>query len=342
MKKVLIGLVSLIALGCTISTIVLAIKYNSIKGEKEILVSQNASLQATVDSIGPIATAWTIIDGLDVEAGDEVLEEHLIQITVPANSVNENWVLNKGELVGKYYKVHIDAGTSFTKDLLMETESVDDFAYERDISLPVLPVGLEVGDYVSIRFNLPYGEEFIVYEKKRVKAIHENTVKLDMSETDLNIWSSVIRDMGIYGTTGAALYCVKYNEPGVASETVPFYCIRQEMYPIVTLNPNIADKTRLINEELRKYIDYQLERARTEELMQDSTKVSGEISREQSAIMGDYKIVVEEQSSAGTVVSDSVKEEQSGQNFDAAVNDAKESIDANIGQMMYEDEETID
>ena len=162
MKKVLIVLLFLITIGTTVGTIYFFKQYKEVSGEKENLVMQNATLQSTIDSIGPVTTAWTVKEGLNIEPGDEVLDEHLIQQTVPASSVNSNWVLNKSDLVGKYYKVHIDAGTSLTYDLLMETDSVEDYEYERDVLLSSIPVGLEVGDYVSFRYVLPYGEEFIV------------------------------------------------------------------------------------------------------------------------------------------------------------------------------------
>ena len=344
MKKFLIALLVIIALGCTAGTIFFAVKYNEVKGEKENLVAQNATLQMTVDSIGPITTAWTVKEGLDIEPGDEVLDEHLVQITVPANSVNANWVLNKSELVGKFYKVHIEAGTSFTYDLLMETDSVEDYAYERDVKLASLPVGLEVGDYISFRFVLPYGEEWIVFEKKRVKEIREQTIKIDMSETELNIWTSIVRDMGLYTRHGASVYIVKYNEPGVMDETIPFYPIREDMYPIVTLNPNIPDKTRLINEELRKYIDYKLELARTEEYQSDSGNIKSEVDAEHQAIQSDYRTWLESQQEQGQVVTDTTESSGSGneQNSDQQVNDEANSIDQNIGDMMYKDEDTID
>ena len=164
-----------------------------------------------------------------------------------------------------------------------------------------------------------------------------------MSESELNIWTSVVRDLGLYSSVGATVYIVKYNEPGVSEDTIPFYCVREDMYPIVTLNPNIKDKTRLINEELRKYIDYKLELARTETYRTDSSTINSYLNTEHSAIQSDFDIWYAEMEQNGQVVSSSVSEESSStSNFDQAVGDAATSIDENIGDMIHDNEETID
>lgn len=346
MKKFLVVLLVLIALGGIGGTIYFMMQFNTVKGEKENLVMQNATLQSTIDSIGPTTTAWTVKDGLGIEPGDEITDEQLIAMTVPASSVNSNYILNKSDAIGKFYKVSVNTGTALTYDLIMETDSVEDYAYERDLELDALPVGLEVGDYVSFRYVLPYGEEFVIYEKKRIKQINNLTIKIDMSETDLNIWTSVERDLGIYGVNGAVVYIVKYNEPGVIDATIPFYPIREDMYPIVTLNPNIPDKTRLINEELRKYVDYKLELARSETYTDDSSKVYAYMSAEYANIYADFREKLAEEQAQSSTVSQSVSGE--GQNSDGStdfnqrVDDAAQSIDENIGDLMYQDEETID
>lgn len=345
MKKFLIVLLVLMMLGGAGGTIYFMMQYNQVKGEKENLVMQNATLQSTIDSIGPTTTAWTVKDGLGIEPGDEITDNQLIAITIPASSVNSNYILNKSDAIGKFYKVAVNAGTTLTYDLIMETDSVEDFAYERDLTLSAIPVGLEAGDYVSFRYVLPYGEEFIVYPKKRIKEINNLTVKIDMSETDLNIWTSVERDMGIYNNNGAVVYIVKYNEPGVSEETIPFYPVREDMYPIVTLNPNIPDKTRLINEELRRYVDYKLELARTEEYVDDSSKVKGYMDAEYSSIYSDYREKLAQQQQNGGTVSPSVSGSTTGSgstDFNQKVDDAQQSIDENIGDLIYGDEETID
>ena len=345
MKKVLIVLLVLIAIGGIGGTIYFMMQFNTVSGEKENLVMQNATLQATIDSIGPTTTAWTVQEGLGIEPGDEITDEQLIEITVPASSVNTNYILNKSDVIGKFYKVSVNAGTPLTFDLIMETDSVEDYAYERDLVLDALPVGLEEGDYISFRYVLPYGEEFIIFDKKRVKEINNLTIKVDMSESDLNIWTSVERDMSIYKANGLTTYIVKYNEPGVMDETIPYYPVRQDMYPIVTLNPNIADKTRLINEELRKYVDYKLELARTEEYVDDSSQVQSYMNTIYSNIYADYREKLSQQAADNNTVSDTVSEDGgSGGSIDIgqATGEAAESIDENIGELMYGDEETID
>lgn len=345
MKKFLLVLLVLVTIGTTAGMIYFIVQWNQVKGEKENLVSQNAMLQSTVDAIGPTTQAWTVLPGLDIEPGDEIIADHLVQQTVPVSSVTDNYVMSKEELIGKFYKVTVREGTSLTKDLLMDTDSVADYAYERDILIDYLPVGSEVGDYVSFRFDLPYGQEFIIFEKKRIKEINTNTFKIDMSEAEVNIWKSVQTDMAIYKQVGSNVYVVKYNEPGVMEETIPFYPVRQDMYPIVTVNPNIPDKTRLINEQLRLYVDYVLDMSRDEQHRTDAGMVSSQNSNEASSIQSDYKEWLQEQEEAQNAVDSSVSGEGSSTGtggIEGATNDAAASIDESVGEMMNQPEETID
>lgn len=257
MKKVLIVLSILLAVLGTSGTGYFYWQYSTTKGEKEILVTQNGQLQNAIDAIGPVTKAWTV--KTTVFAGKEIKEDDLVEQTIPVSSVNENYILEKSDLLGKYYKVSTQPGTSLTKDIVMDDE-MPATTYERDLTFSFLPLGLKLGDYIDIRMVLPYGEEFIVIEHERVEQIvtSTNTVKVLLDEAQLALWTSARTDKALWGNKGLALYVTKYVEPGIHDPAIPFYPVRKEMESVVTLNPNIANKKQCVNAELRNEIERKL------------------------------------------------------------------------------------
>ena len=257
MKKVLIAILALITIAGGIGTVYFYIQYREAASEKEVLIQQNAVLQNSIDAIGPITQVWTV--KVDVFAGKVINEDELIQQTIPVSSITDNYIMDKADLVGKYYKVDMHPGVSLTKDVIME-EVLDSIVYERDMTFDYLPLGLAVGDYVDIRIMLPYGEEFIIIEHERVMQIVENarTIKLLLNEAQLALWTSAMTDDALWGGKGLQLYVTKYVEPGITELAVPYYPVRKEMESVVTLNPNIKNKRECINTSLRDKIEQML------------------------------------------------------------------------------------
>lgn len=257
MKKVLVILLVLFMIAGSAGTVYFYIQYKEAASEKEVLIQQNAVLQNSIDAIGPITQVWTV--KVDVFAGKVINEDELIQQTIPISSVTDNYIMDKSDLVGKYYKVNMHPGVSLTKDVIME-ETMDAIVYERDMTFDYLPLGLAVGDYVDIRVMLPYGEEFIVIEHERVMQVVENarTIKLLLNEAQLALWTSAMTDDALWGGKGLQLYITKYVEPGITDIAVPYYPVRKEMESVVTLNPNIKNKKECINATLRDKIEQML------------------------------------------------------------------------------------
>lgn len=230
--------------------------YKTIK-ERDVLVQQNGELQSAIDAIGPVSDVWTV--KADVFPGKEIKADDLVKQTIPVSSINENYILNQEDLVGKYYKVGLKPGTSLTKDVVME-EEMPETVYERDMTFGFIPLGLKEGDYVDIRAVLPKGEEFIVVEHKRIEDVvtDTNTVKVILTESELARWTSSLKDKALYGNKGLGLYITKYVEPGLHDSTIPFYPVRKEMESVVTLNPNITNKKECINAGIRDEIEKML------------------------------------------------------------------------------------
>lgn len=254
MKNVLIVLLLILVLGGVAGTFYFYKEYNNAQAEKNLLVQQNGELQVAIDAIGPITQVWTV--NTQVLAGSVVKEEELIQQTIPVSSITESFIMDKTNIIGKYYKVNLSPGVSITKDVLMQ-EELSEITYERDMSFSYLPLGIKVGDYVDIRLVLPYGEEFIVLRHQRVQQLVEdqNTIKLVLNEAQLALWTSALKDYALYKTRGVGLYVTKYIEPGITDKAVPFYPVRKEMENAILINPNIKIKTECINTKLREEID---------------------------------------------------------------------------------------
>lgn len=251
LKPILIG----VGVVSTILCVVLAIRLISVSSDREMLTKQNAAMQSQIDAIGPTSLTWTVV--ADVPAGKQITDDDLIQQTLPMSSINENFILTKEELLGQFYKIALKPGTPLTKDVIMSEESTETL-YERDVVLGFLPLGLEVGNYVDLRTVLPYGEEYIVIPHLRIYNIVENTIKVYLNEAQLALYTSVTTDRALYGARGLKVYATKYLEPGIAKPTAPFYPVRKEMESVVTLNPNIKDKSVCVNSALRDTIEIKL------------------------------------------------------------------------------------
>ena len=220
--------------------------------QNQMLMAQNAQVQAQLDQIGQLTTVYETIK--KTYSGKIIKEEDLVGVSVPVSTLNESSVTNLSDIVGHYYKVDINPGTILSKDMLMDESSEEKPKFNREILLTALPVGTLEGDYIDIRFMLPNGEEYIVFSHKQIMKLYENTITIFVNEEENAILNSVLADMGNYSGYVTA-YVTRYLEPGNDTDTVAFYPIQHEMENFVRFNPNIKDVTRCINVTLRDHID---------------------------------------------------------------------------------------
>lgn len=255
MKKIWTILLTVTVLVLTVATGYLFMKSSNLRKETNMLIQQNAQLQNKIDAVGEVSQVWTVLAG--VYPGKEIKAEELIEMNIPVASINKNYITSKDELLGKYYKVGIEPGTPLTTDVVMKEER-EGTQYERDIVLPYVPLGLRVGDYVDIRIVLPYGEEMIVLERERINKMVGNVIKVSLDEAELHLYTSMLKDQSLYENWGTYIYATKYVEPGLDTETIPYYPVRKQMEGFVMLDPNIPDKGHAINSELRTIVEGRL------------------------------------------------------------------------------------
>ncbi len=224
------------------------------KQQFESVQAQLSSAQAQINEIGAMTTVYQT--AVDVKSGDEITETDLVPVSVPESTVNESMKIVPEDVIGKKFRLNLKAGATMSTDLLMTDEEGELGViqkYPRELTFDALPVTLEVGDYVDIRFFVANGEEYVVLDHAIVRGISQNTVTFFITEEENILINSMYTDLGAYqGTCTAYLY--KYLEPG-NSETIPFYPVASDLAQFIRFNPNVTDITRLENTTARKHLD---------------------------------------------------------------------------------------
>lgn len=324
MKNVFLALLSILTLGGIGGSIYLYMQWDGTKADLEMQQQKSAQLQQALDSIGPITTVYTVKGS--VEGSSVIKDEDLMEISIPQAIVTENTIVNKEDILGDYYKVSIQMGTPLTKDVVM-TEEYLDTMFEEDLVFDYLPLGLKTGDYVDVRVKFPYGETFIVLPKKRVRFVDakNNIIKVLLNSTEQSLMTSAFTDDSLYGRSGFNLYCTKYIEPGIQAASIPFYPVREQMEPVDTLNPNITDKTLLINAELRDQMEIMLDNVDKTEaslLAGGNSAISSKINTAKEKYAPDVE------GNGNLIVSENIEEEKASEGVGDMMGDAIPNIEA--------------
>lgn len=203
--------------------------------------SQIEQLNATIDAIGPLVDCWTVDEKAKATAGSTVLESEVVNIQIPESCVQSNFVMDKYDIIGKFYKVDLTHGTPLTKDMFMETE-LDDTSRSIDISADVFPIGLAVGDYVDLRLLYPKGEDYIVLSHLRVNEINSDTIKCILNEQQILFYDSAVVENFLNKSKGSATYFIKYTEPGIQEPAKITYSVPQSIMNLLDSNPNIVEQ----------------------------------------------------------------------------------------------------
>ncbi len=243
----------------------------------------------------------------DIKSGTELTTADIVyeQTTVTENGKKQTKLLPKRvdsalsplnaateqDLISTVAKIDLKAGTILTTDMLTTAEDVvQNDTRIQEFNMLILPVKLNVDDFIDIRLTLPNGLEYIVLAKKRVMDIVENTIWLRVSEEELLTMSNAIVEA--YKMTGAKLTATLYIEPGMQEAATPTYVVSQEIYSLIQGNPNIvtaakkaladrynangmANQRQTINSSLGQYEDQA--QANLEQKVQEETEARKEL-----------------------------------------------------------------
>lgn len=186
------------------------------------------------EPLGDIFTGFTV--ATEMPYGKQIAAEDLIPADITETAAM-NAVLDETELIGKYYRVNVTAGTILSEDLIMEfPQNSDERAY--DVITSFNPIGLKANDFVDIRINLPMGEDYIAISHKRVEGVYGGVLKLIMSEYDIAVYNSLVVDNILF--KGSTIYATKYVEPGGQTAAEEFYPVSPSVWEIMRKDPNIA------------------------------------------------------------------------------------------------------
>lgn len=144
-------------------------------------------------------------------------------------------------------KISLKANTVITGSMIaVADELLTDDVREQTYNMISLPIDLQTGEYVDIRFMLPNGQDFIVLSKQKVTIPDvagvplKDTIKLNITEGNLLTLSSAIVEA--YQIEGAKLYAIKYVEAGIQDAATETYVPTNDILKQIQRNPNIVSK----------------------------------------------------------------------------------------------------
>lgn len=140
-------------------------------------------------------------------------------------------------------KVNMQANSVVTLELINKSDEIasDDLRLQ-EYNMLLLPVKVNVDDYIDIRLTLPSGQDYIVIAKKRVIDIIEDTVWLKLTEEEIVTMSNAIVEA--YQMTGSKLYVNLYAEPGLQTEAIPTYAVSQAVLKLIENDPNVRQTAK--------------------------------------------------------------------------------------------------
>lgn len=212
---------------------------SEIKEALEVYESAYANFYTTV--------GYTVAD--DKVHGGEILEEDLVAVEA-AESQDGHLITDPTDLIGKYYRINLTAGTLLTEDVIMDSPINSDYR-SFDVITSYNPIGLEVDDYVDIRFITPMGEDYVAISHKRVEGVYNGILKLSLSEYDIMVYNSLVVDKILL--EGSIIYSTKYLEPGGQEPAIESYPLSGEVMRVALSSPNVGRKIDYITMVSNRY-----------------------------------------------------------------------------------------
>lgn len=226
------------------------------------LTTEIATLNATIDSIGPPTTVWTVSGKVD--HGDEIKSTSFTQMTIPQSMVNENYIIDTASITGQFFKIAVNPGTPLTKDMIM-ADALDDTTRDVDIYVDRWTAGLKAGDYVDCELILPYGDSYTVLSHKRIQSVGSGTLKVYLTAAERHTYDGACVDYYLNVQKGASLYVDRYVEPGIQKPAKVYYAVPKNIEAVMLADPNIVNKAQdSINSSFRSTIDAILDQFKTD------------------------------------------------------------------------------
>lgn len=290
--KVILGVVGGLAVISAVTVGVLQVTKSKEAYELKIIEQEAAisSLTAQLDEIGPIATTYQL--AYDVKSGTIIEPSDLVEVDIPEKYTYDadvratGYITNINDIVGQRYKTDLSEGTILTPALVYPNDLTGDLRY-LDIVFDEIPIGIEVGDYIDVRFQFPLGQDFIAMTHKEIVAINEKVLKLVVSQADVYVYESIKTDKAYY--PGTKLYGIQYIDGGIQRSIENYYPIRIETLTAMVQDPNLGDDFDMTRYQ---YVDRDL---LEEQLFSNIDANNNELYREYIDLITENKNTLEQQ-----------------------------------------------
>mgnify|MGYP004633115537 CR=1 FL=1 len=245
----------------------------SINKYKATIAKQQESIEAmrnTIDNdVGPLIDCYVV--NQSVRVGDEITEENITATQIPekiayttvmvdVETTDEkgktvitqepqkriSFVTNLNDVVGKKFRVGLDEGAILMTDFVRD-ETVGNTDRYYQLILNDYPTDIQVGDYVDIRIQFTYGEDFIAIPHQRVENVDlsRGLFTFIFNESNIVTYNSMLLDRAMYPTV--SIYALKYVDSSSQVSAENYYPVNKNISEILAINPNIID---LVKEEM--------------------------------------------------------------------------------------------
>lgn len=246
------SIVSLLLIVCIVSAVASVFGFYIIKSfqlDCEVRMrQQEAAMQQHTKAV--------YIASRQIRAGEPIDESMLESREVICAQDSE--LLFTSEDVGKIALIDISAGTYLIKDLICQTEVVDEY---REVCYQSIRLTENIKNYdvVDVRIRYPNGEDYIVLTGKTICLDESSYGKcyLQLNEEEILMMSAAMYDTEIY--RGTEIYTSRYIEPILQTRSLVTYLPNAELRKLIQESPNIIKMTATGPEEMRRRLEYRLE-----------------------------------------------------------------------------------
>lgn len=210
-----------------------------------LVMSMLKQKQSEKSGTSAIKTAWVLSSA--VKSGEEITADKMKQIKVQQSMIPSDYidvsVLSNDENNKTIAKVDMQPNTILTSGVITtEEDKTTDDLRTQEYNMIVLPIKMEVGQYIDVRFALPSGEDYIVLSKKKVIDASAHTVWINLTEDEILTMSNAIVEA--YIIDGSKLYADTYVEPGMQKKATSTYPVNKEVLALMQNDKNIVDEAK--------------------------------------------------------------------------------------------------
>ena len=196
--------------------------------------------------------------GKDVTAGEQIGQEAISVIEMPADAVSDDMIVDAAYPLKKFAKIDIRRNAPLTKSMLFEEGVVPDDLRNEEFAVLRLPSDLKIGQFVDVRIKFPTGQDYIVLAKKKVEQLAGGVVWHQVDEQEILAMSSAIVDAYLHHAT---LYSLTYVDPYVQNKAIPNYPINADVMALIKSDPNVVDAAkRGLEVRVREQLERDLQR----------------------------------------------------------------------------------